>query len=130
VNKSRSVVQSLIETGIDGITKATVFSDWISAEAAKGEGLVAINNSFIYRDLVKTTKNAQYLCVSLKEGKVGAEPVSVAKPQSFNPDFKFFKSPSKVMPETQPLVTPTCCDSSRSRRRLPSSAQQTAANDA
>lgn len=103
MNKSHNVVQSLIETGIDGITKATAFFDWISAEAAKGEGLVAINNSFIYRDLVKTTKNAQYLCVPLKEGKVGAESVSVAKPQSFNPDFKFFKSPSKVMPQTQPL---------------------------
>lgn len=103
MNKSRSGVQSLIETGINAITKATAFSDWISAEAAKGEGLIAINNSFIYRDLVETTKNEQYLCVSLKDGKVLSDSITVAKPSSFNPDFKLFKSSSKALPETQTL---------------------------
>jgi len=105
VTKSQDAVQSLIETNINTITKATAFSDWVSADAAKGEGLVVINNSFIYRDLVKTTKNAQFLCVSLKDGKVLPEPISVAKPQSFNTDFKLFKSPSKATPETQLLKT-------------------------
>ena len=103
MTKSRSDVQSLVEAGINAITKATAFTKWLSDEASAGEGLAAINNSFIYRDLVKTTKNAQYLCVSLKDRKVVPNSASVANPQSFNNDFKFFKSSSKVMPETQPI---------------------------
>lgn len=105
MNKSIGDVHALIEKGVNAITKATAFSDWTSAEAAKSEGLIAINNSFIYRDLVETTKSEQYLCVSLKDDKVLPDSISVAKPQSFNPDFKLFKSASKVMPETQPLDT-------------------------
>lgn len=105
MTKSRSAVRDLIEKGADAITKATAFSEWFSTEAPKGEGLIAINNSFIYRDLVETSKNANYLCVSLQEGKILTQPLLVAKPRSFNPDFKFFKSTSKTKPETESLET-------------------------
>jgi hypothetical protein len=90
-----SAVQELVEKEASAITKATAFLNWLSEEAEE-DGLVAINNSFVYRDLVKTTKNEQYLCFSLASGKV-------CKPQSFNTDFKLFKAASKVVPETQPL---------------------------
>jgi hypothetical protein len=95
-------VQDLVEAGATAVAKTTIFSDWLSEES-EGDGLVAINNSFVYRDLVKTTKNAQYLCLPLKGDKSFTEPVSVARPQSFNTDFKFFKAASKIMPETQTL---------------------------
>lgn len=103
--KSRSDVQSVIESGVTAVTKSSAFSNWFTDEAPTGEGLIGINNSFIYRDLVETTKNDQYLCVSLKDSKAQSDYISVAKPPTFNPDFKFFKSASKVMPETRPLET-------------------------
>ena len=105
MTKSHTTLASAIEKGVNAITKGTAFTQWISGEASTGEGVVAINNSFVYRDLVKTTKNGQYLCVSVKDGKVVSDSPSAAKPQAFNNDFKFFKSASKVMPETQALET-------------------------
>lgn len=95
-------VQDLVETGVKAVAKMSAFSDWVP-EAVDGDGLVAINNSFIYRDLVKTTKNEQYLCLLSEGGKILTQSISVAKPQSFNTDFKFLKSLSKVIPETEPL---------------------------
>lgn len=105
MSKSRSDVQSLIEKGVSAVTKSSAFSGWFSSESPDGEGLIAINNSFVYRDLVETKKNDQYLCISLKDEKVLSDSISVAKPRSFDPDFKFFKSSSKAMPETEALET-------------------------
>lgn len=105
MTKSHTTLTTIIEKGVNEITKEAGFTRWVSGEAAAGEGIAAINNSFVYRDLVKTTKNEQYLCVSLKDGYVVSGTASVAKPQGFNNDFKFFKSSSKVMPETQALAT-------------------------
>ena len=102
MTKSHTSLAAIIEKGVNGITNTAGFTQWVSGEAAE-EGIGAINNSFIYRDPVKTTKNEQYLCVSLKDGKVVSGATSVAKPQAFNNDFKFFKSSSKVMPQTQTL---------------------------
>lgn len=105
MTKSPTEVQSLIEKGVKEITNAAGFTQWVSDEAATGDGIAAINNSFIYRDTVKTTKNEQYICVSVKDGKIVSGIPSVAKPQAFNNDFKFFKSSSKVMPQTHALET-------------------------
>ena len=103
MNKSRSDVQVLIEKEVDAVTKSNSFSGWLSSESPSGDGLISINNSFIYRDLVHTRKNELYLCASLKDGKALSESISVANPRSFDQDFKFFKSSSKAMPETRAL---------------------------
>ena len=103
MTKSDTALADAIEKGIGTITRGAEFTQWSSSEIPAGEGIAAINNSFIYRDLVKTTKNEQYLCVSLEDGKVVSGTASVARPQAFNSDFKFVKSSSKVMPEIQPL---------------------------
>ena len=105
MSKPRNDVQSFIKRGITSVTESNTFSDWFSSESPTGDGLIAINNSFVYRDLVGTTKNELYLSVSLKDGKVLSDSISLASPASFNPDFKFFKSSSKAMPEAKALET-------------------------
>jgi hypothetical protein len=105
MSKPNSEVESLIEESVSSVTKSGTFSHWFSSESPKDEGLIAINNSFIYRDLVSTTKNEQYLCVPLKDGKILSDSISLARPPSFNPDFKFFKSSSKAMPKNQTMGT-------------------------
>jgi hypothetical protein len=96
-------VQDLVKRGMTAITKTKPFSEWLSAEDAKGEGLVGINNSFIYRDLVPTSKNEQYPCLRLKDGKIVDGSILIAKPSSFNTDFKLYTAGSKNMPQTQSL---------------------------
>src|SRR2546425_593610 len=96
-------VEGLVKSGVEGITKSESFSDWLSKEDLDAEGLVVINNSFIYRDLVKTSKNQRYLCLPTKDGKIQDGHVLVAKPTNFNTDFKFSAAKSKKFPQSKPL---------------------------
>jgi hypothetical protein len=97
-------VESLITGAVDNFRRHPSFSNWFGAQSLGNDDLVVINNSFIYRDkpLIKTTKNEQFLCLKIKDGKPQEE-VFVVKPDDFNSDIKLLSAKSGNLPATEPL---------------------------
>jgi hypothetical protein len=57
---------------MDAVSKVlgqSTFTEWLESEDELEEGHIGINNSFIFREDLKTRKNAKFLCVSLKKGE-------------------------------------------------------------
>jgi hypothetical protein len=97
-------IERVITGAIDNLRRHPDFSNWFNAQSPGNDDLVVINNSFIYRDksLIKTTKNKQYLCLKVKDGKPQEE-VFVIKPADFNSDFKLLSAKSGNLPAAEPL---------------------------
>jgi len=82
------------------------FQGWLADESGADEGdLLVFNNSFLYRDLVRTRKSPTYL--AWRYGRPSSRPtrrsVVVATVDSFNVDFKRWSKKAENPPETTTL---------------------------
>lgn len=78
------------------------FNRWRGAQTFSSEGLVVINNSFVFRD-VNTSKAGDYLALTVGEnGGLGSPPV-IASGLRINLDFKYL-SPTSSLPVTRTLA--------------------------
>jgi hypothetical protein len=88
---STSRILKEIQGNVRKLSEHPGFTKWISQQSLSSDGYVAINNSFVFRD-VKTVKSSQYLALPITEkGQLSKLPV-IATGQKFNLDFKYFKS--------------------------------------
>jgi hypothetical protein len=90
---STPIVESIREH-VAAVTATDAFVSWLDAEKGLSEGdLVALNNSFVYRDGVKTVKNPAYPCLRIAStGVLDTSTVVIGEPSSFNADFKRFSA--------------------------------------
>lgn len=97
-------IAKLIGSSVAKLAKRSEFTDWVGSQATSNGDLIAINNSFIFRDKtsIKTRKNNQFLCLRVAKGKIGAAPL-VADFSDFNLDFKLLVAQSKNLPKTEAL---------------------------
>lgn len=88
---SKAILESIQER-VAAVTAGDAFISWLASEKGLAEGdVVALNNSFVYRDGVKTIKNSAYPCLRIgPSGALDAAAVWIGGPASFNADFKRF----------------------------------------
>lgn len=80
---------SEINRQVEMVLSSRSFNEWLENEACSAGDLVILNNSFLFREGVKATKNVKYLCVPI--GDEGVESfASVAYPGAMNSPFKRF----------------------------------------
>ena len=96
-----TTLKSMIFDGIEKIKSHPGFIEWYKSQQF-GEGdLVAINNSFVFRD-VNTKKATSYLAI--KHGKEELEKkLFIAKNLNPNNDFSFYSSMHKKPPSLTPI---------------------------
>ena len=89
------------------LVKRKEFTAWVKEEKIR-EGLILVNNSFIYRQGSKTNKNPLYLGIPVaSNGDLDAKGIKVTRGINFNTDFKFvpMKTPPRLHVENlQPAV--------------------------
>jgi len=92
-------LKTRIERSVKGVIATEVFQNWLKNEKVRDGDLVVLNNSFIYRKpVIKTSKNEQYLCLKVKDGKPSTTDLFVVKPGDINSDFKLFSGKSQNLP--------------------------------
>lgn len=97
-------LETVIKQSIKGVLGTEAFKNWFQGQNARDGNLVILNNSFIYRKpVIKTSKNEQYLCLTVKGGQPSTGELFIVKPGEINSDFKLFSSKSKNLPELMPL---------------------------
>lgn len=96
---SKAILKSIRES-VAAVAASDAFVGWLASEKGLAESdLVALNNSFVYRDGVKTVKNAAYPCLRISpSGALDAAAVWIGEPPSFNADFKRFSSKGNIPP--------------------------------
>src|SRR5258708_10517085 len=78
-----------IRAAVAGLTSKDELLKWVKEEKV-GDGLVVLNNSFIFRQKLQTTKNDLYLGIPVRTSShLGVSNVVVARGIVFNSDFKF-----------------------------------------
>lgn len=78
---------SAINDQVESVVASKPFKDWFENESCKPSDLIVFNNSFLFREGVKTIKHQKYLCVRV--GNAGPAPVaSIAYPGTMNSRFK------------------------------------------
>ncbi len=85
---------SLVGDELTAITKTGEFRAWFEKERSSSEkDLVVFNNSYVFRDSLKTTtaKSPKYLCVNCKALGRSPLPVRVIEPPGFNSDYKHLR---------------------------------------
>jgi len=90
---------------VEGVIATEVFKNWFQVQRAQDGDLVILNNSFIYREreIIKTSKNEQYLCLTVKGGQASTAALFIAKPGEIDSDFKLFSSKSQNLPHRMRL---------------------------
>jgi hypothetical protein len=82
-------VAAQIRAAVAAVAKQREFLNWLNEEKV-GDGLVLLNNSFIFRQKLKTTKSDLYLGIPVRTSShLGVSNVVVARGIAFNSDFKF-----------------------------------------
>jgi hypothetical protein len=98
--KGHEDLTNVIRAAAESVTSSNSYENWLATETGAtgvtGEDIAVINNSFVYRDGVATTKNAEYLCMQNGELKV-------CRPPGFNADYKLFTAKSANRPEVTAL---------------------------
>lgn len=85
----RSEIVDQIRAAVAAVTRQHEFLKWLKEEKV-GDGLVLLNNSFIFRQKLQTTKNDLYLGIPVRTSShLGVSNVVVASGIAFNSDFKF-----------------------------------------
>jgi len=85
----RNEIAAQIRAAVAAVTKQREFVKWLKDEKV-GEGLVLLNNSFIFRQKLKTVKSDLYLGIPTRtSSNLGLSHVVVARGIAFNSDFKF-----------------------------------------
>ena len=78
-----------IRAAVAAVASQREFLKWLKDEEV-GEGLVLLNNSFIFRQKLQTNKSELYLGIPVRtRSNVGVSNVVVTKGIAFNSDFKF-----------------------------------------
>jgi hypothetical protein len=87
---SVSIIQERISAGVARIVESSAFREWFGKQKkVVVDDLVVINNSFIYRDRVKTNKNKSYLCLNPTDAaSVDIQTLAVTEPAELKIDFK------------------------------------------
>jgi len=86
---STQQVTDRIRTAVAAVASQRDFLKWLKDEEV-GEGLVLLNNSFIFRQKLETNKSDLYLGIPVRtSSNVGLSNVVVTKGIAFNSDFKF-----------------------------------------
>ncbi len=84
------------------------FQTWWKSQATQAvDGdVISLNNSFIYRDKVKTNKSKWYVCIRCgPSGRVSTLRTFIGRPPHFNSDFKRFSVKSSNDVELQTIST-------------------------
>ena len=85
----RNEIVDQIRVAVAAVTRQHEFLKWLKEEKV-GDGLVLLNNSFIFRQKLQTTKNDLYLGIPVRTGShLGVSNAVVARGIAFNSDFKF-----------------------------------------
>lgn len=97
-------LMGVITYSVEGVLATEAFKKWLQDQSAQDGDLIILNNSFIYRKpVMKTSKNEQYLCLTVKGGQPSKADLSVVKPGDLNSDFKLLSSKSQNLPDRIPL---------------------------
>lgn len=81
-------VEKLVRSQTEAVLETQAFSDWYSGTARNPDDLVLLNNSFVYRDGVNTTKSPYCLCLTCQAtGDPATFPLEVVHTTNFNADF-------------------------------------------
>ena len=90
-------VKNIVIQNFRTLLSSDEFQAWLTSDEKHKEGLIIVNNSFVYRD-VKTNKNRQYLATEVDdEGKLGKD-IWVIRDFSMNSSFKFISAKAKNRP--------------------------------
>jgi len=85
----RNEIAAQIRAAVAAVAKQREFLKWLKEEKV-GDGLVLLNNSFIFRQKLKTVKSDLYLGIPVRTtSHLGVSNVVVARGLAFNSDFKF-----------------------------------------
>jgi hypothetical protein len=85
----RSEIANQIRSAVAAVVKQPEFVKWLKEEKI-GEGLILLNNSFIFRQKLKTNKSELYLGIPAQTAShLGVSNVVVVNGIPFNSDFKF-----------------------------------------
>ena len=85
----RNEIAGQIRAAVAAVAEQREFLKWLKEEKI-GDGLVLLNNSFIYRQKLKTNKSDLFLGIPVRTAsRIGVSNVVVARGIAFNSDFKF-----------------------------------------
>ncbi len=85
----RNEIVDQIRAAVAAVTSQRQFIKWLKEEKV-GDGLVLLNNSFIFRQKLQTIKSDLYLAIPVRTGfQLGVSNVVVARGIAFHSDFKF-----------------------------------------
>ena len=85
----KNEIAAQIRAAVAAVAEQREFLKWLKEEKA-GDGLVLLNNSFIFRQKLKTVKSDLYIGIPVRSGShLGVSNVVVARGIAFNSDFKF-----------------------------------------
>jgi len=96
-------IQVLVESELEQLYELDIFKTWFSAESIQKGDLLLINNSFVFRDKIKTTKNVKYLTLTMKEGTLDSAELHVSSGVNINSDFRTLKHNAKNLPSLIPF---------------------------
>src|SRR5690349_21017103 len=86
---SKNEIAAQIRAAVAAVTKQPEFLKWLKEEKV-ADGLILLNNSFIYRQKLKTTKSDLYLGIPVRTAShLGISNAVVVRGIVFNSDFKF-----------------------------------------
>jgi hypothetical protein len=85
---TRNEIVDQIRAAVAAVTSQRQFIKWLKEEKV-GDGLVLLNNSFIFRQKLQTIKSDLYLAIPVRTGfQLGVSNVVVARGITFHSDFK------------------------------------------
>jgi hypothetical protein len=91
-----SDLKGIVSGAVAKVLDQSTFTEWLEGEDELGEGHIGINNSFIFREDLKTRKNAKFLCVPVRKGeKPSGEGVRLALNIKFNKKFTYVSPKDK-----------------------------------
>jgi hypothetical protein len=102
---SRTEIANQIRDAVAAVVKQPEFVKWLKAEQI-GEGLILLNNSFIFRQKLKTIKSELYLGIPARTAShLGVSNVIVVRGITFNTDFKFVELKGMKKLQTDEIQT-------------------------
>ncbi len=96
-------IQVLVGAGLKQVFELDIFKAGFNNESLQKDDLLLINNSFVFRDKIKTTKNAQYLTLVMKGESLDTAELYVSSGVNINSDFRIFKHNAKNLPAIIPF---------------------------
>lgn len=99
---SETQVQVSINDSVRRLLEDPAFVAWLKTATPSSGDIVLINNSFVFRDDVKTKKAEEFLALTIGEDGPDSE-IAVARGARFNVDFKRFASSSTNLPTASSL---------------------------